>query len=59
MYIQVKRKLPDWLALPDVVHADIANEKKPLTEMTLLADDIIVRLQENGITHLFPGMIYR
>ena len=50
--------LPDWLARPSVISADIRNSKIGLDENACgLEQDLVDRLQEEGITHLFPGKL--
>lgn len=47
--------LPDWLANPSVISADLSKDKLPVSEMKGLADDLVKLLLENNITHFFPG----
>lgn len=58
-YFQVKRVLPDWLANPSVISADLTKDKLPVTEMNGLAKDLVQLLEENSITHFFPGSSYK
>lgn len=54
---QVKRVLPEWLADPSVITADLKNKTVPVSQMTDLDQDLQELLQKNGITHFFPVQI--
>ncbi|KAL4224478.1 ATP-dependent RNA helicase ddx51 [Mactra antiquata] len=51
---KVQRVLPDWLSKPNIITADLTIDKLPVTDMPGLADDLVEKLQENGITYFFP-----
>ncbi|XP_046364919.2 ATP-dependent RNA helicase DDX51-like [Haliotis rufescens] len=51
---QVLRVLPDWLASPDVISADLRHKRLPINEMVGLDPLLVERLAENKISHFFP-----
>ncbi|XP_021344473.1 ATP-dependent RNA helicase DDX51-like [Mizuhopecten yessoensis] len=51
---KVNRVLPDWLANPNVITADLKSTTLPVGKMTGLDPDLVVQLQENNISHFFP-----
>ncbi len=53
--MQVHRVLPEWLAQPSVITADIRKSRADLSSIQGLDDDLINNLKQNGITHFFPG----
>jgi len=50
----IHRVLPEWLTNPTIIENDLSAGATPITEMTCLNDNIKTRLQDNGITSLFP-----
>lgn len=52
---QVHRVLPQWLAQPDMIHRDIKSNLVPLSDIPGLSSQLVKKLQNNGIQHLFPG----
>ncbi|XP_064599884.1 ATP-dependent RNA helicase DDX51-like isoform X2 [Liolophura sinensis] len=51
---KVKRVLPEWLAKPSMVSADINKDQTPVSQVSGIHQHILDKLQENGITHFFP-----
>ncbi|KAK7907531.1 hypothetical protein WMY93_016143 [Mugilogobius chulae] len=52
--LKVNRVLPQWLAKPDLIHQNIKDHLHPLSEVSLLCDHLLKKLQNNHIQHLFP-----
>ena len=53
--LQVHRVLPQWLAQPDMIHRDIKSNLVPFSDIPGLSSQLVKKLQNNGIQHLFPG----
>ena len=51
--------LPEWLAQPSVITADIRSKRVDLKDIEGLDDHILEKLKENGITYFFPGIYYK
>ncbi|XP_073334870.1 ATP-dependent RNA helicase DDX51 [Pagrus major] len=51
---KVHRVLPQWLAQPDMIHRDIKSNLVPFSDMPGLSSQLVKKLQNNGIQHLFP-----
>jgi len=51
----VRRVLPDWLANPSIVLADLHKDKCPVDDMKGLSQHLVQSLLKNKITHFFPG----
>ncbi|XP_036974722.1 ATP-dependent RNA helicase DDX51 [Acanthopagrus latus] len=51
---KVHRVLPQWLAQPDMIHRDIKSNLVPLSDIPGLSSQLVKKLQNNGIQHLFP-----
>ncbi|XP_076613265.1 ATP-dependent RNA helicase DDX51 [Chaetodon auriga] len=51
---KVYRVLPQWLAQPDVIHRDIRSNLVPISDIPGLSAQLMKKLQNNGIHHLFP-----
>ncbi|XP_041367177.1 ATP-dependent RNA helicase DDX51-like [Gigantopelta aegis] len=51
---KVKRILPDWLAQPSVIGADLKTGQVPVSAVTELHPVLLENLTKNGITHFFP-----
>ncbi|XP_018395137.1 PREDICTED: ATP-dependent RNA helicase DDX51 [Cyphomyrmex costatus] len=52
---EVKRVLPDWLAHPEIISADL-NSGPPLEELeSILETKLVEALRANGIVKLFPA----
>lgn len=56
--LQVKAKLPYWLANPSVVSVDLKNLTVAVDEIPQLHRDLVAKLQQKGITKFFPGKSY-
>lgn len=51
---KVKRVLPSWLANPSVVSVNLKELHTTINDIDGLDEDIVAKLKENNITHLFP-----
>uniref|UniRef100_UPI0037E808B3 ATP-dependent RNA helicase DDX51 n=1 Tax=Semicossyphus pulcher TaxID=241346 RepID=UPI0037E808B3 len=51
---KVHRVLPQWLAQPDVIHRDIKSNLVPISDIHGLSAQLVKKIQNNGIQHLFP-----
>ncbi|XP_044025588.1 ATP-dependent RNA helicase DDX51 [Siniperca chuatsi] len=51
---KVHRVLPQWLAQPDLIHRDIKSNLIPISDIPGLSAQLVKKLQNNGIQHLFP-----
>ncbi|XP_038582407.1 ATP-dependent RNA helicase DDX51 isoform X2 [Micropterus salmoides] len=51
---KVHRVLPQWLAQPDLIHRDIKSNLIPISDLPGLSAQLVKKLQNNGIQHLFP-----
>ncbi|XP_070843371.1 ATP-dependent RNA helicase DDX51 isoform X2 [Chaetodon trifascialis] len=51
---KVHRVLPQWLAQPDVIHKDIRSNLVPISDIPGLSAQLMKKLQNTGIQHLFP-----
>lgn len=51
---KVNRVLPDWLASPNIITADLRSKTLPVGEMPGLDPTLVTQLQENNISHFFP-----
>ncbi|XP_060074508.1 ATP-dependent RNA helicase DDX51-like [Ylistrum balloti] len=51
---KVNRVLPDWLASPNIITADLRSNTLPVAEMAGLDTELLEQLRENNISHFFP-----
>jgi ATP-dependent RNA helicase DDX51/DBP6 len=50
--------LPDWLADPSIISADLRSMTVPVSQISDLDKDLMEVLQKNGITQFFPGNFF-
>ena len=53
-HAKVRRVLPKWLANPNIVSMDLADQQMAVADMTLLDSSILDTLKANGVDYFFP-----
>ena len=53
-HAKVRRVLPKWLANPNIVSMDLADQQMAVGDMTLLDSSILDTLKANGVDYFFP-----
>ena len=51
---QVQRVLPEWLAKPTVIDADLSGDLLPVDQLICLEEHLVVKLTGQSMTHFFP-----